>query len=705
MTSALPSPGVASAVSAPALQTHDLGSVLVDMAILQSGLDEAETAFWIYDVDRKRQVWANKSALRLWDAETLAELQQRDFSVDMSSAVEQRLNQYKTDFERGNTRFSEIWTLYPKGLPRTLRVVYSGVRLKDGRMAILCEGAVDHDIQPENLRSAEALLHTQVMISMFDHDGIPLYRNPAARAACTDLSTTLFGQFEDQEDARCLLSLLKTAHDARLVARMVTSLGIRWHEVTVRECLDAATGVPAYLVSEIDVTELHETKERAEYLATHDTLTSLPNRAYLHTHLPAMISEAERQGYKAHVFLVDLDGFKHINDTMGHAAGDRLLQVVSAQFRDLLNKDDIVARLGGDEFLVCRLDKERKENPVDFGKYLLSKFKSPRDVDGQKRKINFSIGVASFPDHGKDMDTLLRHADLALYEAKAGEKNICVPFVVRMRHKLDQAKALKYELEQALERKDFTIYFQPRVCARSGEVVSAEALMRWHHPERGEIEPKHFIPVAENSGLINRLGEWVYREVASHQIEFAQQGLDLSLSINVSPLQFRDPTILGKILELPEKTGCDPTKIAFEITESVLLGEKSDVRQAVEGLKSAGYKIMVDDFGTGYSNLQYLQDYPIDAIKIDRKLLRNIDATGSIVRLILTLASVLKIRSVAEGVEKTEQLEWLLQNKCNEFQGFLFSEPLPKTKFFAAAQAGHQKLLVNLPPELRAAMG
>ncbi|MBO6755054.1 MAG: sensor domain-containing diguanylate cyclase [Roseibium sp.] len=387
-----------------------------------------DTALWIFDFDALRVIWANRAALEVWDADSLEELSARDLGADMSPAVSKRLNQYRTDFHRKDITFPEIWTLYPNGSPRTLQVLMRGIRLDDGRMALYCEGTVDHDLQPEALRSAEALLHTPVMISMFDRSGHPLYRNPASRATCIGPETNFFAHFVDPSDASRLVAKVEQDMDTRIVARVTTAQGVRWHEITARACSDAATGGPAYLVSEVDVTELQETRRRAEFLATHDPLTGLPNRAYINDRLPELLEEARQIGGKVYLYLIDLDGFKSVNDTMGHAAGDELLQVVSNTIRDSVDGADFVARLGGDEFLLCVLDTETTQNPQALGDGLLAQFEAPKTIEGRPHCIRFSVGFSVFPDDGMTMDALIRRADLALYATKSGAKYACTAY-------------------------------------------------------------------------------------------------------------------------------------------------------------------------------------------------------------------------------------------------------------------------------------
>lgn len=399
---------------------------------LLSIFNQLSTALWIFDFDCKRVIWANKAGLEAWDAGSVEELAARDLAPDMSDAVEKRLHQYRADFMRTDATFSEIWTLYPKGKPRTMQLQMRGFTLPDGRVSLLCEGLVDHELHPETLRSTEALLHTPVMISLVSESGAPLYRNPASRASCINLEDNFFDQFADPEERQDFRHLLSESDHVSSVARFKTGDGLRWHEITAKACLDAATGVPAYLVSEIDVTELHETKEQAQHLASHDTLTGLPNRAFVNKHLPDMLQEARQGNGCLHVLLLDLDGFKAVNDTYGHATGDMLLQTFASELRVLVDAEGagrhFAARLGGDEFMVCLQGGASNEAPALFGQRLLDRFADEKQIDGKSLLIGFSVGFVSLPEDAATLDEAMRNADLALYRAKASRSSKCVSY-------------------------------------------------------------------------------------------------------------------------------------------------------------------------------------------------------------------------------------------------------------------------------------
>lgn len=665
------------------LQSIDAAEGKIDQELLFSIYDRLDTGVWIFDFDEKRILWANRKGLEFTDATSVEELRSRDMGTDMSHSVDQRLRQYQQDFCKHDVSFSEIWTLYPKGKAQVLQVVMSGIRLKDGRMALLSEGRPHHEQQPETLRSAEALMHTSVMISLFSEDGEPLYRNTASRASCSAPEAAFEDQFVDPHDARRLLDHVKRGRTTGVVANVRTTAGDRWHELTIRACRDAVTGQPAYLVSEIDVTELHQTKERAQYLASHDTLTGLSNRTYLKDRLAQVLQSADDLQKRATLYLIDLDDFKIVNDSMGHAAGDGLLQLVAEKLKKLAGPNDIVARLGGDEFLMCHLEQSGDRDPDWFGKALLKAFASAQLIEGKPRQVGLSLGYTHYPEDGQSVDQLMRHADLALYQAKSGTKNQCVRFRESMRRLRDEHHAIKKDLERAVSENQFVLFYQPIACTETAQVLGAEALVRWLHPEKGLVPPDDFIPIAEETGLIDEIGTWVSRQVAMMQARLAGLEHPIPLAMNVSPRQLSDPFFVARMRSLPELTGCRPDMISLEITESVLLGDIPHARETLTSLKAAGYRIVIDDFGTGYSNLAYLHNYPIDSIKIDRMFMEDIASGGAIVKLILSLASALGAEVVAEGVETVEQRTWLSENGCHRFQGFLYSRPVPEDQFLS----------------------
>lgn len=638
---------------------------------------------WVFDIDESRVHWANAAALDVWQAGSLADLQARPMGADMSASVALRLRQFQQDFERRDCRFAESWTLYPGGQPRTLEVQFSGMRLPDGRMAMLCEVLGEQRVDSRTLRSAEALLHTSVMITLYDLAGRALYRNGAARDAVADPDRCLTHHFADPGDLDSLLAEVARSGEARRQSRVHTADGERWHDVAARSAHDAVTGVDALLLSEVDISELKRTEAHARYLAFHDTLTGLPNRHFVNQHFPQRLHTAQAQGHEAALLFIDLDHFKDVNDALGHAVGDELLVKVADRLRMELQPGDVAARLGGDEFLVLLTASAVKPRAQALGERLLTALSGAIEVDRAEVRVTPTIGGCLSPRDGTDLDTLMRHADLAMYRAKALGRHRLGWFSPEMNIEVRARLALESELRSALVRREFELYYQPRLSVATGQVVGAEALVRWHHPERGLVAPAVFIPACEDIGLIGALGAQVLEEAARQQLAWRAGGLDLHVSVNLSPRQFADPHLLETVAQIVRTTGCDPKALELEITESVLLGHDNSTLNVLRALRDMGFRISIDDFGTGYSNLAYLRRYPVSVLKIDRAFIDEIHEARPITGLILGLSRALGLRVVAEGVETDAQLAWLRNHGCDEYQGNLASVPLPAAAFEA----------------------
>ena len=644
-------------------------------------LERMRQPVWIYDMDRRRIHWCNTAGLAIWSATSLAELLARDHNAKMSPSVARRLQQFREDFERTDARFFETWTIYPRGVPRTVRVVFSGFRLADGRLAMFCEVLGEHRGDSETLRSAEALTHTSVMITLVDRHGRALYRNPAAREAAAAPQSSVRTRFPDRLQRRALLTQLHKEGQAKQVMRVVTAQGERWHEVSARRCSDAVTGTVAWLVSEMDVSDLKRTEARADHLAHHDMLTGLPNRNFVLRNFQDRLDDLRTRGEEAALVFVDLDHFKHINDSLGHGAGDALLVTVAQRLRSAVREIDLVARLGGDEFLVLAGARDIEAHAEGLCARLLESLLHPVRMHGTALRVTPSIGVCIAPRDGDDIDTLMRHADLAMYRAKDEGRARVARFTPDMTTRAQRRRQLEDELHVAIEQRQFDVFFQPRLDVASNRVVGAEALVRWRHPVRGLVLPGEFVPLLEECGLIGPLGLLVMEQACRQQAAWQARGVELRVSVNLSPRQFEDPGLLDAMARIVAATGCDPRRIELEITESLLVGNDRDTVALLEGLCAMGFRIAIDDFGTGYSNLAYLQRYPIDCLKIDRSFVGALDTGMPIAQLIITMCRMLGVEVVAEGVETASQLQWLRSHGCDEYQGFLCSPAVPSQEF------------------------
>ncbi|MFM2276091.1 MAG: hypothetical protein RL211_1963 [Pseudomonadota bacterium] len=644
-------------------------------------LDLINQPIWIFDIDHRLVYWANAAAIAVWGAKSLAELCARNMGCDMSESVARRLVQYQSDFMTGDVVFNEQWTLYPGGAPVCLYVRFSGHRLDDNRMAMLCHAGPIRTEAPESLRSVEALLHTPVMISLYDSNGVALYRNPAARASARVHEQRLEDRIVDPQDYLCLMNSLKAEHPNTFTLSVRTSEGDRWHELSARNCLDAVTGEAAILISEVDVSALKRTEAKANFLAMHDGLTGLPNRSHVIQRFTGAVQEVHSQGREAALIFIDLDHFKDVNDTLGHAAGDDLLIHVAARLRKATRSSDLVARLGGDEFLILLSSRDILGEVDRVRERVLNSVSQPVILRGTEVLITPTMGVSLYPRDGTDFETLLRKADLAMYSGKERGRSEIAYYDEDMGTAVSVRTALESDLRHALERGEFEVHYQPLVCTQTCQIKGAEALVRWRHPQRGLMMPDAFIPLCESTGMILKLGQQVFEMATRQQVAWIAQGHHLKVHVNLSARQFWDPALVAQLRETLLASHCSPANMGIEITESMLLGGDDRSASVLQAIAALGMSIALDDFGTGYSNLAYLQRYPIDTLKIDKTFIQSRDEEKPLAELIASLGRALGMSVVAEGVETQAQLDWVAGRGIEYFQGYLCAGPLQPDAF------------------------
>ena len=644
------------------------------------------TAVWVYDIDLFRIVMANDAALTLWQAETEAELLARDLSQNMSAAVKRRLRQYQQDFTAHSSRFSELWTVYPNGVPTSVKVIMSGIALPDARMAMICEVAGGDAGTPDNLRSTEALLHTEVMITLYGEDGHPLYMNPAARNAAPNAGGTFRNRFVSSEDYDDLLMILEERGESRSIGNVVTTSGSTWHDISAKKCLDAVTGQPAILVTEFDVSELRTARDTARYLADYDQLTGCYNRSSFYRQLDQILARM-RTGSMA-IAYIDLDNFKQINDYFGHEAGDDVLRATASRIGDNLSEGDKLARFGGDEFVCLFMSDTDGTEISDRIERIQQVIREPIVRGATRHLVSASIGVVDVPCDAVESAEYFVRADIALYAAKQAGRDKLMYFNDAMAQEAMERSRLEGEIRAALAAEQFELYYQPRVDAATGRIASLEALARWNHPTRGLVPPSVFIPICEDTGLIEELGLFVLHEGCRQITEWRNQGFDIGLSINISPRQFQNPNLLDTIARLSRArdfpTGC----IELEVTENVLVGEVEKIACRLHEIRELGFRVAIDDFGTGYSNLSYISSFPLDCVKIDRSFVDQLPTSGPVINLIKALADQIGAITVAEGVETAEQARSLLETGCTEMQGYHFSRPVPVGSVLPLLQQG-----------------
>lgn len=447
-----------------------------------------------------------------------------------------------------------------------------------------------------------------------------------------------------------------------------------------------------------DITELKNSAYQLEYQAFHDTLTGLPNRALFYDRLKKSIATARRNSQMLSVLFLDLDNFKDINDTLGHGVGDMLLQVVAQRLNTCCRDNDTVARLGGDEFILILEDIRGQQDPIEVARRITESISGMIQVNEHKIYCSASIGITIYPDDGVDVETLVKNADMAMYKAKKHGKNNFSMFTNSMNEQIQKRLELEHCLRKALDNNEFVLHYQPKINVQTGRISGTEALVRWKHPEKGLISPAEFIPLAEETGLIVSIGEWVLRTACEQTKTWLEQGfLFAPVAVNLSAIQFQNQNLLSLVQTILEETGLPAKYLNLEITESTVMANVKDSATILDQLSSMGIAISLDDFGTGYSSLSYLKKFSMDILKIDRSFLQEIPYNtedSAIARAILSMASSMSMKVVAEGVETEEQLSFMKQHKCDEIQGFLVSQPLPARDLQPLLEAEKEKLRV-----------
>ncbi len=509
--------------------------------------------------------------------------------------------------------------------------------------------------------------HVQVVIcsAHADHD----WTDVVASLDHSDKLLVIKKPFEPIEVQQCASALVRKWQNERIVRRQVDAL----EEVVIArtEGLEAAN-------------------RQLRHLATHDPLTGLPNRALLDDRLEQCIAHAEREGRGFAVAVFDLDRFKQVNDSCGHRAGDELLKEVAQRLRGVARNIDTVARMGGDEFVMLLDRLESRSEAEVVANRAIEALRQPMKIAGIDQHVSASVGFAFFPNDGKSVETLIAHADAAMYFAKQRGRNNVQYFAPAMNAATQERARLESDMHEALRLQQFELHYQPKIETRSGAIHGAEALIRWRHPQRGVISPAEFIPLAEECGLIDSIGEWVVREACRQARAWQLEGLEpIRVAVNLSVFQFRQGNLLQMIQRALADHELDPRLLEVEITESALMSDPEESVGILEQLSKMGVLVSVDDFGTGYSSMSYLRRFPIDKLKIDRSFINELSTRPddlSIVQAIVSLAHSLRLKVVAEGVETPAQLDMLKSLGCDQYQGYFYSAAVPAGDFAKLAR-------------------
>jgi len=493
------------------------------------------------------------------------------------------------------------------------------------------------------------------------------------------------------------LLILKKPFEPIEVLQCASALSRKWqHERTLEAHVESLQQVITARTEKLEAANL-----QLRHLATHDALTGLPNRVLLDDRLAQAIAHADRDAQPFAVLMLDLDRFKLINDSFGHRSGDMVLNEVARRLQGLVRSIDTVARVGGDEFILV-VSPAARADAEEIGKRANEILSAPFQLEGVDLRVSSSIGIAFYPTDGGSAESVLAHADAAMYGAKERGRNNYQCFSPGMKSVALERVSLESELHQALKLEQFELFYQPKVDTASGDIHSAEALIRWRHPQRGLIPPMQFIPLAEECGLIHEIGAWVLREACRQCAVWQRAGqLPLRVAVNVAASQFRRGDLFEVVRGALQESQLDPRFLEIELTESAVMTNPEDSAAVLEQLSRMGVLVSVDDFGTGYSSMSYLRRFPIDKLKIDRSFITDLTTRAddaSIVQAIVSLAHSLRLKVVAEGVETLEQLKFLQSVGCDQYQGYHFSPPLPATEFaelVSSWQKGEDRISVD----------
>lgn len=559
---------------------------------------------------------------------------------------------------------------------------------------------VEEALYKEHIQSTVVLNCIGDAVISVDTAGIVIYLNPAAESltgwlpkeACgnhiTDVLRIIDSETRNAPSPHPVVDVLQNGMPRGLSAT-ATLIRKDGYEVAVEDAINPivnkqgkSTGVVMVFR---DVSESRTMGERMKHLANHDYLTNLPNRVLLTERLIHEISRACRNGTRIAVLFLDVDHFKHINDSLGHDVGDDLLKLVALRLCTCVRRIDTVCRLGGDEFVILLSDDVNSESISLVAEKIRETLAQPHTIAEHELYITVSMGISIFPDDGQDVGNLLKNADTAMYIAKEKGRDNFQFFNAKMNIRAIQRQLVESSLRHALAQQQFVLNFQPKVDLITGNIVAAEALLRWNHPEWGMVSPIKFINVAEECGLIIPIGRWVLEQACMQAKRWQDSGNATSyIAVNISALEFRQPDFLQQVEEILRKTQLAPNYLQLEITESVMMRDVDASAIILKKLKNIGISIAVDDFGTGYSSLSYLKTFPIDVLKIDRSFVRDISAPeedGTLVTAIIAMGISLKLLVIAEGIENECQLNFLKEVGCIQGQGYLFSMPLSADKF------------------------
>lgn len=543
-------------------------------------------------------------------------------------------------------------------------------------------------------RAIEASVNAILITKSDEPDNPIVYVNPAFERITGYSRQEVIGRNprflhindDNQTGMEVIRAAIKDQREGKAVLRNYRKNGVAfWNELSIAPVRNDKGEVTHYIGVQNDITETINYQEALEHQATHDPLTGLPNRTLLQDRIFQAIVHAERFSHHVAVVFIDLDNFKLINDSLGHTAGDTLLKAVAKRLLTTFRSVDTVARLGGDEFVLVLYDQSDEELISHETERINEALSEPFNIDGHEIFVSYSAGFSLYPQDGINAEKLLMNADVAMYRAKEQSGNSFQFYAPEMHARINDRLDLENSLRHALERQEFFLMYQPQVDIKTKKVFGMEALIRWNHPTLGMVSPVKFIPLAEDTGLIVPIGQWVIRTACEQLKMFHSDGLDgLTVSVNLSGRQFHEKDLIPSIAQVLADTVLAAEHLELELTESILMSNSQEIIAILDALKDMGLKLAIDDFGTGYSSLSYLKSFPMNKLKIDQSFVKDIatrEDDSAVVRAIISLGHSLNLQVIAEGVETIEQLEFLTAHNCDEIQGYFYSKPLTASDF------------------------
>lgn len=632
-----------------------------------SPFEYLQAPIWVFDVHHKRILWANSAALPLWEAKTKEELLSRDLSLDMSEAVNALLHSYLNRFDAGES-IRTWWYFSPENILKKTLCHFSGYPLDDGRKAMLVEVIAEES----TLRRDLAFSSSSNLALLFGENGKLISTNRTYQHNFGDQLTDLSTFLGDHELAWQWLDEIRHGNPITTQKLCWTGSNHNWFDIEGKWLEDKNQ----LLLNLVNISKDREKLQKATYNAEHDYLTGLLNRRGLTN---AILEQQHIQrGYS--LLFLDIDGFKLVNDTYGHAIGDKLLRAIAIRLKNEIKSRGLLARFGGDEFIV-QIEHRYSSDTALFAKQLIRALNRPFHIkEVGELSIGCSIGMSDYPTDTKDIETLITQADMAMHRAKLRGRNRSHYFSPDMADALYRKMTLRHHLSLALEAESFELYYQPIVDLKHGKLKGFEALIRWHDEVLGQISPSEFIPLAEETGQIVPLGRWIMKTACKQLAKWRKRYPELPpyiMSVNLSRAQLQS-SLAPTIESILRRYCIPPAQLAIELTESAMLQEFDDAKQCLEDLASLGLELYLDDFGTGYSSLSQLQDLPISTVKLDKSFVQGEHKSSqAIVEATQAICEKLGLKVVAEGVETLEQLHYLQRNHFDYCQGYYLGRPMP----------------------------